>query len=250
MITDPPYSEHVHTNAVSQSKKRGVRVRDLGFEHLGSSLRSFVADVAARVQRWSVVYSDVESSTWLRLAVQARGVEYVRTVPWIRWSMPQLSGDRPTTGMEHLAIFHPKGRKAWNGPGSMIALRHLAMRGEGKHRAQKPLDQALDLVSWFSSPGDLVVDPFCGSGTTARACQILGRSCVTFELDGAWALRARERISSPLTDEERTRVERFASGPYEDSLEPGGNSDTMAAGPSAERAERRREDFARARGAL
>lgn len=244
MITDPPYSAHVHGNAVSQSRKRGVRSRDLGFEHLGRSLRRVVASAASSVKRWSLVYSDVESSTWLRLAVQAQGGTYVRTLPWVRWSMPQLSGDRPTTGLEHVCLFHgtQTGAKRWNGPGSLVALTHLAMRGEGKHKAQKPLDQALDLVSWFSDPDELVLDLFGGAGTTARACQILGRRCVSIELDPIWATRARERLAAGLSSEERVRVERFVAGPYEDTQgQPG---------LSAERATRRAADRERARGAL
>jgi site-specific DNA-methyltransferase (adenine-specific) len=50
------------------------------------------------------------------------------------------------------------------------------LRGEDKHKAEKPLDQALDLVEWFSDEGETVFDPFAGSGTIGLACRILGRS--------------------------------------------------------------------------
>lgn len=240
LITDPPYSRHVHANAVSSSAKRGTRSRDLGFEHLGARLRGVVAQAAARVRRWGLVYSDVESSTWLRITGQARGASYIRTIPWVRWSMPQLSGDRPTSGLEHVVLFHGtnEGRKSWNGPGSLCALQHAAMRGEEKHKAQKPLDQALDLVSWFSDPGELVIDLFGGSGTTARACQILGRRCVSIEIDPAWVASARERLASRPSAGEEERIDRFVSAPYEDTA--------PQPGPSAERAARRAEDRARA----
>ena len=134
MITDPPYSAHVHRSAVSQSAKRGARKREFGFEHLALSLRRFVGRSAAMVRRWSVVYSDVESSTWLRISAEAQGASYIRTIPWVRWSMPQLSGDRPPQGFEHVLIFHgtEPGKKHWNGTGSLVSLQHLAMRGEGR----------------------------------------------------------------------------------------------------------------------
>ena len=54
-------------------------------------------------------------------------------------------------GLEHVVVLHPKGRKRWSGPGNLTHLAHLALRGEGKHKAEKPLDQALDLVSFFSA---------------------------------------------------------------------------------------------------
>jgi hypothetical protein len=234
MITDPPYSAHVHANATSAGRA-GAQHRDLGFAHLDRPTRSWLASAAARVRRWSVVYSDVEHSTWLRLAAQARGAEYIRTVPWVRWSMPQLSGDRPAQGFEHLLLFWGRSteRKSWNGSGSLTHLAHLALRGEVKHKAEKPLDQALDLVSWFSDPGELVFDPFAGAGTFGQACRLLGRQYVGCEIDPGWSQRANARLIAPLTDAERTRVDRWLAQPDQIS---------EATGPALERQRRRESD--------
>jgi site-specific DNA-methyltransferase (adenine-specific) len=210
MITDPPYSAHVHAAATSQSKGRGTRKRDLGFASLSRRLRLRTAFYASRVRSWSLVYSDVEDSSWLRLAVQARGIEYIRTIPWVRWSMPQLTGDRPPQGFEHLLVFHPKGAKQWNGPGQLTHLNHLALRGEGKHKCEKPLDQCLDLVSWFTQPGERVFDPFAGSGAIGLACRILGRDYLGLENDEKWQPRAHARITaSGLSERDTERLQRW-----------------------------------------
>jgi len=208
LITDPPYSAHVHASAVSQSKTRGVRKRDFGFNSLTPEFREYIARACAGVRRWGIVYSDVESVALMRAAVEVQGGTYIRTIPWVRWSMPQLSGDRPTTGWEALLVTLGSdcetivctwgaqgGRKHWNGPGNLTHLAHKCLRGEDKHRAEKPLDQALDLVSWFSDPEDVVFDPCAGSGTIGLACRILGRSYIGCEIDPAWAERAQERIA-------------------------------------------------------
>jgi hypothetical protein len=226
-IMDPPYSSHVHKSATSQSKVRGTRKRDLGFDHLSPRDRRLIARVAATIPRWSVIYSDVESSTWLRIAGQAAGAAYIRTVPWVRWSMPQLSGDRPPQGFEHLVIFHGKrdgNKKRWNGPGNAVGLNHNCLRGETKHKAEKPLDQILDLVSWFSEPGECVLDLFAGSGTTAQACRLLGRQCYSVERDPYWSAHAQYRVSNPLGPSDRERVERWlADTQYDtDALTDGG----------------------------
>lgn len=233
MATDPPYREHVHTAATSQSAGRGTRKRDLGFASLSRRARMATADWAAAVKRWSVVYSDVEDSTLLRWAVQARRVEYVRTMPWVRWSMPQLSGDRPPQGFEHVMLFHPKGKKRWNGPGNLTAFTHLAMRGENKHKCQKPLDQALDIVSFFSDIGESIFDPFAGSGTLGVACRLLGRNYVGFELDPVWAERAQKRLLGDPDDADR--IIRW----LEQDSEP---VSSLTEGPSLVRAEARRRD--------
>lgn len=215
MITDPPYRAHVHKNATSQSKVRGTRKRDLGFDYLDPTLRRYVGWCAANVKKWSVAYSDVESINWLRISAQATGATYIRSIPWVRWSMPQLSGDRPPTGCEFIVCFWgaQRGAKHWNGPGNLTHLAHKCLRGEGKHKAEKPLDQCLDLVNWFSDPGDTVFDPFVGSGTIGVACAILDRSYVGCELNPEWAAKANERIAlakqGKLSDRDKERAERW-----------------------------------------
>lgn len=75
------------------------------------------------------------------------------------------------------------------------------------HPAEKPID----LVEWIlstSSIGDghVVLDPFCGSGTTGVAALRCGASFIGSELDEAWALSARARIGSGIAikPDERT----------------------------------------------
>lgn len=211
MLVDPPYSEHVHKSCVSKGPGADVVARDLGFVHLSERLRDTIAKFSGLVKRWSVVYSDVESAMIWRKACENRGAKYIRPIPWIRWSMPQLSGDRPTTGCEMLTCYwgSQKGKKGWNGPGNLIAYRHeddeadappldaldhKCLRGSDKHRTEKPLDQALDLVEFFSNPGDTVFDPCSGSGAVALACAILDRDFVGCEIDADWVDRSNDRV--------------------------------------------------------
>lgn len=54
---------------------------------------------------------------------------------------------------------------------------------------------ARDAVAVWSNPGDLVVDPFMGSGTTARACLDLGRRCIGAERVGKYVGIAAQRLA-------------------------------------------------------
>jgi len=49
-------------------------------------------------------------------------------------------------------------------------------------------------VDCFSDVGDLVVDPFCGGGTTPAMCRVLRRSYVAFEIDSEVAEIAQKRV--------------------------------------------------------
>jgi len=50
--------------------------------------------------------------------------------------------------------------------------------GETKHPTEKPLKLLRHLIEINSNPSDTILDPFLGSGTTARACKDLGRKCI------------------------------------------------------------------------
>jgi site-specific DNA-methyltransferase (adenine-specific) len=56
-----------------------------------------------------------------------------------------------------------------------------AEKGAGKHPTQKPLELLDRIVRCSSNEGDLVVDPFCGSGTTGIAAVKLGRRFIGIE---------------------------------------------------------------------
>jgi hypothetical protein len=217
MIVDPPYAAKVHSSAISAGTGgTGVRKRDLGFGCLTPELMLRIAEYAAQVRRWSVVFTDVESVHLWIAVMQAQGVEYVRTVPWVRWSQPQMSGDRPPTGCECICIFHaPRenqggGKMHWNGPGNRIAYRSedldaeplaraeypaKSLRGKDKYSCEKPLDLMLALVSDYSDPRETVFDPCSGMGTTALAAQLLGRSAFGLERVAHVARAARERVT-------------------------------------------------------
>ena len=75
--------------------------------------------------------------------------------------------------------------------------------GRKVHPTQKPEALLMRLILAASNAGDLVLDPFFGSGTTGVAARRLGRSFIGIERDPAYAEAARRRIDAvePLPDE-------------------------------------------------
>ena len=51
------------------------------------------------------------------------------------------------------------------------------------------------LIERATNPGDTVLDPFCGSGTTGVACVQTGRNFIGIELDPGYCDIARRRIA-------------------------------------------------------
>jgi len=68
--------------------------------------------------------------------------------------------------------------------------------GRAIHPTQKPIGIVEPLIVSACPPDGHILDPFGGSGTTAVAANMIGRSVTLIEADPAYAALARERINS------------------------------------------------------
>lgn len=73
---------------------------------------------------------------------------------------------------------------------------HYCQKGRQPHPTQKPEALIERMVLASSNEGDLVVDPFSGSGTTMRVCQQLGRNGLGIELNEEYIEQTKERLNS------------------------------------------------------
>lgn len=72
------------------------------------------------------------------------------------------------------------------------------------HPAQKPVSLLKKLIEVFTDPGDVVIDPCCGSGSTLRAAVESGRSAYGFEIDRNFYERAKNEMLMFERDEQMT----------------------------------------------
>lgn len=88
--------------------------------------------------------------------------------------------------------------KTIRGTGHMV-FNWFTWKKDGKdipkiHPAQKPVETLKDLINVFTDPGDVVIDPCAGSGSTLRAAHELGRNAFGFEIDRTFYNRAKEEM--------------------------------------------------------
>ena len=69
---------------------------------------------------------------------------------------------------------------------------HLRKTGNNLHPTEKPVDLIKTLIG--SNIGDLILDPFLGSGTTAVAAKQLGRNFIGIEISEKYVKIAKERL--------------------------------------------------------
>lgn len=84
-------------------------------------------------------------------------------------------------------------------PGDVWEISHIhyCQKGRQPHPTQKPEALIERMVLASSDEGDLVVDPFSGSGTTLRVCQQLKREAIGIEVNEQFVEQTKERLACP-----------------------------------------------------
>lgn len=199
VLTDPPYSEKTHAGARSTSDHgpRGGIVA-IDFESVDAG---FVRQVLGltKPRRWAISFIDWRHALPLEQN-PPEGLEFIRLGIWTKLNpMPQLTGDRPSTGWESVAIFHPPGAKHWNGGSGPALWMHGTSRygyfGPSSHPTQKPIGLIRLLLKQFSDEGETVLDPMMGSGTTLEAAKKSDRKAIGIEIEERYCEIAAKRLS-------------------------------------------------------
>ena len=203
VLTDPPYaiSKDTGFHAVGENGVERFAVSmDFGdWDHAEIDLPSFcqLSFDALRKGGTAIVFYDLWKITPLAAAMEAAGFKQLRLVEWNKSNpVPLNSKVNYLTNTREIAVLGVKGGKpTFHSEYDNGAYTHAIPNGEGRfHPTQKPLGLMLDLIRKHSNSGDLVLDPFVGSGTTAVACSLEGRSFSGCDMNKDYAAKARERV--------------------------------------------------------
>lgn len=224
-MTDPPYDKRTQDNTRKGHMRRdGIsKPMPLGFDALTEAKRDrWAAKIARTTRRWAGIFSDHESSMDWAYRCEKYGMEYVRMGLWVRTGdeeligekpshsgAPQFTGDRPAQGHECIVFLHAKGRgrMRWNGGGRAAIYTDPVVMGDTRvHTTQKPIELMRKILADFCEPGDTIIDPFAGSGTTLAAAKNLGMRSVGIELIEKHATYAARRAAAAVTDSHRAMI--------------------------------------------
>jgi site-specific DNA-methyltransferase (adenine-specific) len=120
---------------------------------------------------------------WLAERMDRNGLEFFHSIIWDKRN-PGL-GQRYRRQHEMILVAHRAGgRIRWNADNRLVpnVLSEMPSR-EREHPNEKPIDLISRLVATHSNRGDLILDPFMGSGTTGVAAVKLGRKFIGIEIE-------------------------------------------------------------------
>lgn len=110
------------------------------------------------------------------------------------WAKDYVSNAKHVQYRHESAWLLTKGNPQTNGK-SLPDLLEWTYSGNKHHPTEKAVDVIAPLVRAFSKLDDTVLDPFLGSGTTAVAAALAGRTAIGIELEAKYCELARARVA-------------------------------------------------------
>lgn len=213
VISDPPYEDELH-EAVGRIRRNDGQemIADLGFGGI-NAVRGQVAQACVAVSSgWVILFTLAEGVGAWRDEVKAAGGKYDTCCFWIKPdSTPRMNGQGPARGAEcFVTAWCGSGHRSWNAGGKRGVYTHYVNGKErhGEHPTEKPRRLMSEIIADFTQPGDLICDPFAGSGTTGCAAVMAGRRFIGIEKDPRYFEIAVQRLT-----EAHAQRDLFAAAP-------------------------------------
>jgi site-specific DNA-methyltransferase (adenine-specific) len=188
ILTDPPYGMSFVSNF------RGDKYDKIANDNTLEWLEPFVAELfrVAKDDTAHYMFCSYHHIDKFKQAIE----KYFKLKNILVWeknntSMGDLRGDFAPK-VEFVLFFH-KGRRLIEGKRDPNIFK-FARTGNNFHPTEKPVDMLRYLMTKFSSPGDLILDPFMGSGSTGVAAVEEGRRFLGVELVEEYFTTADRRV--------------------------------------------------------
>ena len=201
VITDPPYNISRENNFTTIGRS-GIKFGawDYAFDQ-----KSWIYEVSPLIKNGGsiIIFNDYKNFGDICNALEESGFHIKDLIRWIKKNpMPRNVNRRYVTDYEY-AIWAVKGKGKWtfNKPKKLPYLRpeyrhSIVATGQNKiHPTQKSLELMKNIIRVHTNKGDLIFDPFNGSGTTGIAAISLGRTYVGTELDKTYYQKSLEKLT-------------------------------------------------------
>jgi DNA modification methylase len=207
MVTDPPYGVKYDANWRNEAMRADGS--QIGGRAVGKVLNDDKADWR---DAWALFSGDV-AYVWhgekqlVDMADQLKGSNFVlRNL--IVWGKSQFAIGRGDYHSQHETCWYAVRKGAtghYNGDRTQSTLWEIdkPQKSETGHSTQKPIECMERPIRNNSKPGELVYEPFSGSGTTIIACERTGRRCRAIELNPAYVAVAIQRWADATGKEPR-----------------------------------------------
>lgn len=195
LLTDPPYkiTQGGRSKKVARNEVKGIFDRNrLGsrngklFQHNDIKFSDWLPEAYRVLKDGSHAYVMVNDKNMQELLNEASNVGF-KLHNILVWKKNNATPNRWYMKNSEFIVMFRKGKaKNINDCGSTSVFEIDNIRGDRLHPTQKPVELFEKLILNSTMPGQVVFEPFSGSGSCLVACQNTGRHCVSAELDKAY----------------------------------------------------------------
>ena len=208
MFTDPPYGVSFEGQLLSNTTVDGVQVNhhvganakhdDIKNDALtGEELTKFCVDFltvakSTGMKAWYICFSQLYFDSIL-IAMRKSNLEWRSIIAWVKNQATLSNRDYK---MRYEPIVYGQSGGAFHGERyhEEDVWEITRTLKNDLHPTMKPVDLAVRAINNSSVSGDIVYEPFSGSGTTIIACQSLSRQCRAIELDAGYVAITLQRF--------------------------------------------------------
>jgi site-specific DNA-methyltransferase (adenine-specific)/modification methylase len=208
VFTDPPYYQYRASNVQGLKNHKDV-VTEFDFDGYKSEEEYLVFLENVLTECFRVCKPGASCYLWcgddfvsfLNRMVERVGFQFRKVIHWHKTNpFPAIYTRKMyANSMEMLVHFTKGSPKTWNKKTvnemhNFIQTPICMGKERTLHKTQKPLKVCLPFIEISSNEGDLILDPFLGSGSTAVAAKTLKRNYIGFELKTEYCRIATERL--------------------------------------------------------
>lgn len=199
LIVDAPYSERTHAGHDGGNAQAGDRSQRREIDYTawnGGDVSTFVRAFAPVTRGWICSLTDhFLAEAWASALLDAGRYTFSPVACVESGSRVRLLGDGPSQWSTWLVASRPRTRE-WQSWGTLPGA-YVGTSEKKPITGGKPLWLMRAIVSDYSRPGDLVLDPCAGGGTTLVAAVELGRRAIGCEPDaGRYAIAAKRILAA------------------------------------------------------
>ena len=210
IITDPPYNISRDNNFTTMGRA-GI---DFGEWDKDFDLTSWIKVAEPLLKKGGniVIFNSWKNMTNITKSLEENGFEVKDLIRWKKTNAMPRNRDRRFITDYEVAVWAVKKGGKWTFnrlsdkyeiPEIVGGLTPKSEKIEGGHPTQKPVYVMKWLIERLTNEGDVVLDPFMGSGTTGVACKNLNREFIGVELDENYYNIAYNRINGYTEDLEK-----------------------------------------------
>ena len=204
IICDPPYEQISHDASGSIRRADGIsNPVPIPFAGIDDIRSDIVRSTRLLCSGWALYFCTTEGVALWRDEIERHDLKYKTPCLWVKPdSMPRFNGQGPSHGHECIVTaWCAPGYSTWNGGGRRGTFIHNCNppTRHGTHPTEKPVSLMTELVQLFTNPGQIVCDPFMGSGSTGIACVRTGRKFIGIEVNPEYYAIAKSRILDELS---------------------------------------------------